>query len=214
MELMRWILHNFGLFFGPVFLGILFLMLRRLIIIYDVVRHVSRNETISDQGLGGHKGLSFLTPLFSMLSDAASTGKGSMDVIIDAIWSEVEFRLGTHFSAISGYVNTLILIGFAGTITGAIGAFNEMFLGLGAGKPAIDVFISSWNNGLATALYTSLGSATIGGVFISIISSRYFLSRSKRLETLISIRINQIIVTGGTACKEDVLQPQQQACRI
>jgi hypothetical protein len=68
-----------------------------------------------------------------------------------------------------------------------------MFQGLAHGEPAATVFVASWNHGLATALYTSLGAAAIGGTVITIICSKYLMSRARRLETMVALRINEII---------------------
>jgi hypothetical protein len=88
-------------------------------------------------------------------------------------------------------------VGFAGTIFGSIGAFNEMFQGLARGETAAVVFVESWNNGLATALYTSLGAAAIGGPMITLLCSRFIMVRVRRLETMIGLRISEIIEEEG-----------------
>jgi len=119
--------------------------------------------------------------------------QGAPSLYIDAIWSEVECRITVHFTALNGYANTLILIGFAGTIFGSIGAFNEMFQGLARGEASAMVFVSAWNNGLATALYTSLGAAAIGGTLVTLLCSRFLMTRAKRLETMVGLRISEII---------------------
>ena len=201
MVLLTWIIQNFGMFFGPVFLLLLFLMVRRLIMILDYLRRVSVKEDWTMDDKSGGSCIRFLDPYFELLTHAVNSGKGNSEAIIDAIWSEADSRISIHFQAIAGYVNTIILIGFAGTIGGAIGAFNEMFIGLGNGEPAVKVFTASWNNGLATALYTSLGAAAIGGVFLSIISSRALTVRAKRFEILVHLAINDIY-KGEAPCNE------------
>lgn len=195
MEFIRWTLNNFGLFFGPVFLLYLYLMVRRLTILYDLLRLVPGCE---DPGsppsrVGDNRALSFLDGFFKRLSQAVARRGVSSDAVIDAIWSEVDRRIGVHFTALNGYANILILIGFAGTIFGSIGAFNEMFRGLAEGEASAKVFVTSWNNGLATALYTSLGAAAIGGTLLTLLCSRFILTRAKGLETLVSLRISEII---------------------
>jgi hypothetical protein len=55
------------------------------------------------------------------------------------------------------------------------------------------VFVTSWNNGLATALYTSLGAAAIGGTLLTLLCSRFMMTRAKHLETLVGLRISEII---------------------
>jgi len=55
------------------------------------------------------------------------------------------------------------------------------------------VFAAAWNSGLATALYTSLGAGVIGGIVVTLIYSRYLMTRMKRLETLVGLRISEIV---------------------
>jgi hypothetical protein len=193
MDFIKWFLENFGIFFGSVFLIYLFLMIRRVIVLYDYLRHVPKGEdaiVIKKENL---KALSFLGSLFQRLERSRKNKETSLPFVVDAIWAELDCRISVHFQAISGYVSTLVLIGFAGTIFGSIGAFNEMFQGLAGGKAAAVVFAASWNKGLSTALYTSLGAAAIGGVVLTLIGSRFLLTRAKRLEAMISLRICQII---------------------
>jgi len=180
MDFIEWFLENFGLFFGSVFLIYLYLMIRRVVVLYDYLRHVPKNRS---------QALSFLAPLLDRLSRVSRERQEQATFVVDAIWAEIDCRIQVHFQAISGYVSTLVLIGFAGTIFGSIGAFNEMFQGLASGQAAAEVFAASWNKGLSTALYTSLGAAAIGGVILTLIGSRFLLSRAKRLEAMVSVEI-------------------------
>lgn len=200
MGFLKWFLQNFGLFFGGVFVLYFYMMIRRLIILYDYLRHVSAGESGTPVYVGDHPALRFLSPFFNRLKYLSPSGiytgvsaSSASDVMIDAIWSEVECRINVHFTAMNGYISTIVLVGFAGTIFGAIGAFNEMFAGIAEGEAATDVFISSWNHGLSTALYTSLGAAVIGGVMVTIICSRFLMTRARRLETMIGLRITEIL---------------------
>jgi hypothetical protein len=193
MIFLEWLLNNFGVFFGGIFLIYLYLMIRRLTELYDYLRFVPKLNTDTARSVGKAKALDFLEILMERFARTVSLNHGYSQPIIDAIWSEVDCRISIHFTALNGYVNTLILIGFAGTIFGSIGAFNEMFQGLAQGEPASSVFVASWNHGLATALYTSLGAAAIGGTVITLICSRYLMSRARRLETMVALRINEII---------------------
>ncbi len=193
MGFIGWIFQNFGLLFGGVFLGYLFLMIHRLVILYDRLRLVPPGEEGILGPVGRRKPLDFLECLFQRLRRAAASKAGSADSIADAIWSEVDARVSVHFHALNGYVNTIILIGFAGTIFGSIGAFNEMFRGLAQGQATTAVFVSSWNSGLSTALYTSLGAAAIGGPVVTLLCSRVLMVRAKRLETLVGLRIAEVI---------------------
>ena len=195
MEFIRWTLNNFGIFFGAVFLLYLYLMVRRLTILYDLLRRVpgcGDSDRLSSR-VGDDRALSFLDSFFKRLSRSLSRGGAGSEAVIDAIWCEVDCRIGVHFAALNGYANTLILIGFAGTIFGSIGAFNEMFRGLAEGEASAMVFVTSWNNGLATALYTSLGAAAIGGTLLTLLCSRFMMTRAKQLETLVGLRISEIM---------------------
>ena len=191
MIFFSWFLKNFGFFFGVVFLFYIYLMIHRLILIYDYLRTVESRPQNYRGRIGERPCLAFLKPLFARLG--ASRGAGR-EAVVDAIWSEVEGSIGIHFQALNGYVNTLILIGFAGTIFGSIGAFNEMFSGLAKGESATVVFAAAWNSGLATALYTSLGAGVIGGLVVTVIYSKFLMTRLKRLETLVGLRISEILM--------------------
>ena len=193
MDFIKWFLENFGIFFGSVFLFYLFLMIRRLIVLYDYLRYVPKGENQAIVIQDDFKALSFLDPLFKRLEQAGRRKKDYASFVVDAIWAEIDCRILVHFQAISGYISTLVLIGFAGTIFGSIGAFNEMFQGLAEGKSAALVFADSWNKGLSTALYTSLGAAAIGGVVLTLIGSRFLLTRAKRFEAMVSLKICQIL---------------------
>ena len=191
MELIHWIIDNFGLFFGALFLFYLYLIVRRLTVLYDLLRHIPAGEKSTPMVVGEIAALNFLNPLFNKLSFAKSSAH--IDALIDALWAEIDCQIGVHFKALTGYVNTLVLLGFAGTIFGSIGAFNEMFHGLAQGESVVTVFAASWSNGLATALYTSLGAAVIGGMLGTILCSRVLLTRSRRLDTLVAIRISELL---------------------
>lgn len=197
MDFFTWFLENFGLFFGSVFLVYLFLMIRRVIVLYDYLRWIPLTEDTPVIETQSSRALSFLSPLFDKLKAAPDDRSTFHQSVIDAIWAEIDCRISVHFQAISGYVSTLVLVGFAGTIFGSIGAFNEMFKGLATGKSAALVFAASWNKGLSTALYTSLGAAAIGGVVLTLIGSRFLLTRAKRLEAMAGLKICQILEGEG-----------------
>lgn len=189
MDFLKWFLQNFGIFFGSIFLIYLFLILRRVIILFDYLRHIPKETNDIMMQHSDTEAFSFLVPLFEKLKPGKYSDNAYHQSVIDAIWAEIDCRISVHFQAISGYVSTLVLIGFAGTIFGSIGAFNEMFQGLAQGKEAAVVFAASWNMGLSTALYTSLGAAAIGGVVLTLIGSRFLLTRAKRLEAIVSFHI-------------------------
>lgn len=193
MDFLNWFLENFGLFFGSVFLLYLYLMIRRLVILYDYLGQVTKNEK---------KALAFLDTLFDRLNRIAHSKKEMAGFVVDAIWAEIEHKISVHFQAISAYISTLVLVGFAGTIFGSIGAFNEMFQGLAKGTPAAIVFAASWDKGLSTALYTSLGAAAIGGVVLSLIGSSFLLSRAKQLEVIVSLKICSVLENEGSISQE------------
>jgi hypothetical protein len=193
MELLHWLLQNFGIFFSIVFLFYIFLIIRRLTILYDFLRYVPYGEGPTDLETGNSPALQFLQPMFDRLQQSVDRGGAGAESLIEAVWNEIDCRISIHFTSINGYVNTLILVGFAGTIFGSIGAFNQMFQGLAVGKAAAEVFSDAWNHGLGTALYTSLGSAMIGGITLTFLMSRFYMTKAKRLETLVSLRVSEIL---------------------
>jgi hypothetical protein len=203
MGFIRWICNNFGLLFGSIFLLYLFFIIQRLISLYDFLRLVPREQQLPALIEGPSRALSFLDPFFHRLTKSVVSGAGSTHAVVDSIWSEVDCRITVHFTALNGYANTLILIGFAGTIFGSIGAFNEMFRGLARGEASAAVFVASWNQGLSTALYTSLGAAAIGGTLITLLCSRFLMTRAKRLETMVGLKISKLIEEGQSCPPDD-----------
>jgi hypothetical protein len=102
MDFFRWILNNFGLFFGTVFLIYLFLIIWRLTYLYDMIRQVPVDQNALSLPVGNMNALSFLAPLFDRLRRAAAACTNSIDPIVDAIWSEVECRVSVHLTALNG----------------------------------------------------------------------------------------------------------------
>lgn len=180
MQALNWLFQNFGVFFAAVFLLYIFLAIRGLVQLYAHLRQAGHSPT-------------FLQPLFERLRQACLRRTNSVDTVIDAIWADFDSRISSCHTTLNGYVSTLVLIGFAGTICGSIGAFREMFKGLAEGQAATQAFLASWNSGLSTALYTSLGSATIGAVIISLICSRWVQQRIKQLEAQVALSIADIL---------------------
>lgn len=193
MAFIQWFLQNFGIFFGGLFLLYFYLMIRRLTALYDFLRHVKPGEGETDLRVGNDPAIGFLGPFFDRLQSMTTKSGHARDAFVEAIWAELDCRVSVHFAALNGYIHTLVLIGFAGTIFGSIGAFNEMFRGIATGKAAAEVFVASWDHGLSTALYTSLGAAAIGGLMVTVLCSRLLMTRAKRLETLVGLRISEII---------------------
>ncbi len=188
MQALNWLFQNFGVFFAAVFLLYIFLAIRNLVQLYDCLRH-SSNGTNEQAG----RAIVFLQPLFERLRQARKKRSCSFEPVIDAIWADFDSRISSCHTTLNGYVSTLVLIGFAGTICGSIGAFREMFKGLADGQAATEAFLASWNSGLSTALYTSLGSATIGAVIITLICSRWMQQRIKQLEAQVALAIADIL---------------------
>lgn len=193
MELLHWLLQNFGIFFSLVFLFYIFLIIQRLVTLYNFLRHVPKGAGPTDLDATGDSALFFLAPMFARLQESVAAGGAGAESMVDSIWNEIDCRISIHFTAINGYVNTLILVGFAGTIFGSIGAFNQMFQGLALGKAAAEVFSDAWNQGLGTALYTSLGAALIGGITLTFLMSHLFMTRAKRLETMVSLKVSGLL---------------------
>ena len=185
MDSIHWFLENFGLFFGSVFLVYLFMMVHRITLLWDVLGRVSMKS--EDEGKWPLP--DFLNGALDSLAALAQSNPAHAGLAADAVWAELDCRVSVHFQAVSGYVSTLVLIGFAGTIFGSIGAFNEMFQGLAQGQAAAQVFAAAWNKGLSTALYTSLGAAALGGVVLTLLGSRLLLTRAKALEARVSREI-------------------------
>jgi len=192
MDFIKWFIHNFGLFFGVVFIVYFYLIVYRFICLYEILRHVPKNiHTIT------HKkncmALKFMAPYFKRLECLKHKNQSTVDPVIDAMWSEMDSQISVHFIAINGYIYSLILIGFAGTIFGSIGAFTQMFQGLAQNIEPVTVFMKAWNSGLSTALYTSLGAASIGGFMITLLYSKFLLTRARCLESILGLAISETL---------------------
>jgi len=192
MGFIKWFLQNFGLFFGAFFIIYLYFIIKRLVCLYDILRHVPKTGVSIFQN-NICPALENMTPYFERLSNLNKNNPQAIDAFIDCIWAEMESQVSLHFAAINGYIYSLILMGFAGTIFGSISAFTEMFQGLSNNIDAVSAFMKSWNSGLSTALYTSLGSACIGGFFVTIIYSKFFMTKAKRLESILAYTISEIM---------------------
>jgi hypothetical protein len=194
MAVFQWILKNFGIVFGPLFLWYLFSTIRRAVVLWDLLRFVPEQAHLTGSDRLREETVAFLDPLFARLRRAAASGAVSaQEALRAAIMCEFDARVGVHFAALKNYMNTLIMLGFAGTIFGAIGAFGDMLGGLEQGRHTSEVFLSSWEHGLSTSLYTSLAAALIVGPALPFLSSRILFVRAQRLESIINITIADIV---------------------
>lgn len=139
--------------------------------------------------------LKFLQDHFQKLKEACVLSYPlAVETKIEQIWIEYESRVQIHFSAINGYIYSIILWGFCGTIWGTIKAFSNMGENLfQKNMTAADALSSALQGGLNVALYTSLVAATIGAVMVTYMHSKYMYHKAKRLEGLINEEIYQTI---------------------
>jgi hypothetical protein len=194
MAVFQWILKNFGIVFGPLFLWYLFCTIRRAVVLWDLLKFIPGETDMTTSARARSDSVAFLAPLFARLTRAAASGAVSaQEALRAAIMCEFDARIGVHFAALKNYMNTLIMLGFAGTIFGAIGAFGDMLGGLEQGRHTSEVFLSSWEHGLSTSLYTSLAAALIVGPALPFLSSRILFVRAQRLESIINISIADIV---------------------
>lgn len=130
-----------------------------------------------------------------MLKEACRTSNNlGIETRIEQIWIVYENRVQTHFSAINGYIYSLILWGFTGTIWGTIKAFSKMGEKLfEEDMVAAEALSSALQGGLNIALYTSLVAATIGAIMVTYIYSKYMYQKAKRLEGVINEEIYQVV---------------------
>ena len=179
---------NLGAIFTIIFIYYLCLMAIRIVKLYNVFRHIS-GENSSPPFLG------FLKEQFKMLQEALRTSNHlGIENRIEQIWIEYENNIQVHFSALNGYIYSLILWGFTGTIWGTIKAFGKMGEKLfQKDLAAAEALSSALQGGLNIALYTSLVAATIGAVMVTCIYSKYMYQKAKRLEAAINDEIYYII---------------------
>ena len=127
------------------------------------------------------------------LDNISSYSSACVDSCIDRVWQEYETNITQPISSIGGCVNAAVLIGFFGTILGAILAFKDMGSFLSSDGADLSVAIqSAFNGGLNTALVTSLLSSIIGGLSIGVMAV-IIQPRVKKYETRICAEICSIL---------------------
>lgn len=189
------LVKNLGLIFTLLFLYYMCLIAIRCVKLYNVLRYAGAAQSFSVQS--SRQVPPFLRAAFAGLTDALTLGCDTLvDNRIEQIWIEYERAVHTHFSAINGYIYSIILWGFTGTIWGTIQAFSRMGQTLfAADVRAAEALSSALQGGLNIALYTSLVAATIGAVMVTYLYSRYMFEKSKALEAVINDDIYRIVKT-------------------
>jgi len=196
---LEFLVKNLGIIFTVIFLFYICLMAIRVVKLYNVLRYIDDNEKVNPSSLR------FLKDQFQMLQETCKMSSNLLiENRIEQIWIEYENKIQAHFSAINGYIYSLILWGFTGTIWGTIKAFSKMGEKLfEKDMVAAEALSSALQGGLNIALYTSLVAATIGAIMVTFIYSKYMYQKAKRLEGVINEEIYQII------CKEDVSSKEE-----
>lgn len=184
-----YLVKNLGLIFTLLFLLYMCLIAIRCVKLHNVLRHAGTTKP------DPREIPSFLREAFSGLTEALSLGSDTLvDNRIEQIWIEYERSVHTHFSAINGYIYSIILWGFTGTIWGTIQAFSRMGQTLfAADVKAAEALSSALQGGLNIALYTSLVAATIGAVMVTYLYSRHMFEKSKALEAVINDDIYRMV---------------------
>lgn len=186
---LEFLVKNLGIIFTIIFLFYACLIAIRIVKLYNVLRYVGREEKINPSSLR------FLKDQFQMLRDACNLSSNLLiENRIEQLWIEYENRVQAHFSAINGYIYSIILWGFTGTIWGTIKAFSKMGEKLfEKDLAAAEALSSALQGGLNIALYTSLVAATIGAIMVTYIYSKYMYQKAKRLEAAINDGIYHVI---------------------
>ncbi|MBW2184469.1 MAG: MotA/TolQ/ExbB proton channel family protein [Deltaproteobacteria bacterium] len=182
-------MKNLGFIFTIIFLFYICLIAIRVVKLYNVLRYIDDNKKVNPSSLR------FLKDQFQMLQEACKTSYNLLiENRIEQIWIEYENKIQTHFSAINGYIYSLILWGFTGTIWGTIKAFSKMGEKLfEKDLAAAEALSSALQGGLNIALYTSLVASTIGAIMVTYIYSKYMYQKAKRLEANINDEMYRII---------------------
>ncbi len=185
------LVKNLGIIFTIIFLFYACLIAIRIVKLYNVLRHVGRNG----KEITSPTSLRFLKDQFQMLREACNLSNNLLiENRIEQLWIEYENGIQIHFSAINGYIYSLILWGFTGTIWGTIKAFSKMGEKLfEEDLAAAEALSAALQGGLNIALYTSLVAATIGAIMVTCIYSKYMYQKAKRLEAAINDEIYQVI---------------------
>ncbi|MBW1854369.1 MAG: MotA/TolQ/ExbB proton channel family protein [Deltaproteobacteria bacterium] len=186
---LEFLVKNLGFIFTIIFLFYICLIAIRVVKLYNVLRYIDDNKKVNPSSLR------FLKDQFQMLQEACKTSYNLLiENRIEQIWIEYENKIQTHFSAINGYIYSLILWGFTGTIWGTIKAFSKMGEKLfEKDLAAAEALSSALQGGLNIALYTSLVASTIGAIMVTYIYSKYMYQKAKRLEANINDEMYRII---------------------
>ena len=117
---LEFMVRNLGKIFSVIFLIYACLIAIRMVELHNVLKGV-REEVNSSMPL------KFLRDQFQKLKESCTLSNPlAVETRIEQIWIEYESRVQVHFSAINGYVYSIILWGFCGTIWGTIKAFSTM----------------------------------------------------------------------------------------
>jgi len=189
--LIDFLVNNIGIIFTLIFLFYLCLLAVRMVKLYDIFRYLDKKWPHSTTS----RVLPFLKEQFSMLLHACQKENTILiENRIEQLWIEYERNVQAHFSAMNGYIYSLILWGFTGTIWGTIKAFGRMGESLFEKDiQAAEALSAALQGGLNIALYTSLFAATLGAVMVTYIYSHWMYGKAKRLESAINDEMYMII---------------------
>ncbi len=201
----EFLVKNLGIIFTLIFLVYLCLMAIRIVKIHNVLRYTATDKNKQLIPLS----LPFLKTQFEMLQNACKSENSILiENRIEQLWIKYEHMVQTHFAAINGYIYSLMLWGFTGTIWGTIKAFSRMGETLFEKDiQAAEALSSALQGGLNIALYTSLVAATIGAVMVTYIYSKQMYEKSKLMEAAINNEIYRVVEKAGTQVE------QAQSCK-
>jgi len=116
---------------------------------------------------------------------------------IDEIWIQFRSKVSSHPEAVSGYVNALILLGFAGTLFGSFMALFEMggVLTRASVVERIAGTAGILRDALSLAMLTSLVSSAIGCAVITYLCLGFLNRWVNRTASILNEQIYRIYET-------------------
>ena len=138
--------------------------------------------------------------LLGQVRNAYNAGnKEAAENRIDEIWNQYYASIVASKESISGYVNALILWGFAGTLFGSFMALFQM--GNALTLPSVSARIAGTagilRDALSLAMLTSLLSSIIGAVVITFLCSGFLNRWIHRIASILNDQIHEIQVSNN-----------------
>ena len=190
------ILKNLHWGYLLLFTGYLFAIIYRSVKVWSIY-------SIGRSYIGDNTGAMKWPPfdeLFGQAQEAYENGiTEAADNRIDEIWIQFQAQVGSYQETVKGYVNALILWGFAGTLFGSFMALFQM--GETLTQPSVSARIAGTagvlRDALSLAMLTSLLASVIGALAITFLCSGLQAKWVNGVASLLNDRIYRIFQVGS-----------------